>query len=176
VTLHAPKPQGTGWRAQKKAKERAKKREEKKRVALVEEGEGGGEVSRRGLVEMRASTGQRGRGRTRGRARGRGARGGGTAEEISKVSHTSDRRAETLVEELAHAEGTAQSGGQRAREEPPAAVTNLDTPMAEADDVATTGAEAQMATVGNGEGPPASLQPGVADSQKHNLDGYNQMM
>ncbi len=111
MTLHAAKPQGTGWRAQKKAKEKAKKREEKKRVALVEEGEGVGEVSRqwRGSAGMRASTGQRGRGRTRGGARGgRGGRGGGTVEENGRSSHTSDRRAETLVEELPHAEGTVQ--------------------------------------------------------------------
>ncbi len=86
MTLHAPKPQGTGWRAQKKAKERAKKREEKKRVALVEEGEGGGEARSRGVVEMRASTGQRGRGRSRGGARGgRGGRGGGTVEESGRA-------------------------------------------------------------------------------------------
>jgi len=140
-------------------------------VALVEEGEGVAEVSRqwRGSAGMRASRGQRGRGRSRGGARaGRGGReggrGGGAVEESGRASHTSDRRAEMLVEELAHAEGTAQSGWQRVREEVPATVTNPDTAMADADDVATTGAEAQMATVGNADGPPASLQPGVADS------------
>lgn len=125
MTLHAPKPQGTGWRAQKKAKERAKKREEKKRVALVEEGEGGA-GGEGGSVGTRAGAVQGGRGRGRTRGRGRGGRG-----------ERGDRSADG---------GTAQLEGNMVREEPPAAVTNPNSLISDAGGVTTAGAEAQTAT------------------------------